>query len=120
MRVNERSVVIILVGILLGILIFSFCCINASADEKGFSKNSKVAEQEYKKDIKSVLGEFHVSNAGVTMSKELHDGVNVTYSVVIHISAYKNFDNVEKEQLLYELGMLEIDVDNAKVNFSFS
>lgn len=120
MRVNERSLVVILAGILLGLLIFSFCCINASADEKGFAKNSQSAESEYKSEIKSVLVNHHIGNAGVTISKELHGGVNVVYSVEIHISAYKNFDKAEKEQLLHELGMLEIGVENARVDFSFS
>lgn len=120
MKVNERSIVVVLAGILLGLLIFTFCAINASADEKGFSKKSQSVEQEYKTEIRNVLGKHHIGNAGVTMSKELRDGVNVNYLVEIHISSYKNLNKSEKEQLLNELSMLEINLENASVNFSFS
>jgi len=117
---KERSIVIILAGVLLGILILCFFSVNASAGEPCFSKKTDAAESEFKTSVKDVLGEYGIRTAGVTMTKVSYDGVNITYKVQIHISSYKSFSETEKDKLLKDLQGLNIEVDNSEVKFSFS
>lgn len=117
---KERSVVLIIAGILLGILILCFFSVNASAGEHGFSQKTDSAETEFRASVKEVLGEYGVGSAGITMSKVSYDGVNITYKVQIHISSYKSVSNEEKDKLLTDLQALNIAVSHAEVKYSFS
>lgn len=119
MRTREKSVVIILAGILLGVMLILFWGTKASADEPGFSARTDAAESSYRMEVKDVLGDYGMRNAGVTMTKTTYDGVNINYSVMIHISSY-NINKCEKERLISDLNSLEISVENAGVSFSFS
>lgn len=119
MKTKEKSVVIILAGVLLGLMLILFWGTKASAGETGFSRRTDAAESAYRMEVKDVLGDYGMRNAGVTMTKTTYDGVNINYSVMIHISSY-NINKSEKEKLVSELNALTIDVDNAGVCFSFS
>lgn len=120
MNTKERSAVIVLAGILLGIMILCFFSISASAGETGFSHRTDSAETAFKAGVKDVLGEFGMRNAGVTMTKVTYDGINVSYSVSIRVSSYTNFNQMEKGKMLERLETLNLEVANSEVVFSFS
>lgn len=107
-----------LANIFLAVLVVVFICsifsVNATGKNKTFfSESSKEAEAEYLHEVKAVLAEYYMPNAGVMLTKVSQDGINIEYSLKIHTGA------VNSEEMIRELNSLKPDVACATVNLIF-
>jgi len=77
-------------------------------------------EQEitYRKQLKAVLKDCKASTAGINLSKKCLDGNTLEYEVIINLPKYLN--NEEKDIILQELRTVDLGVEGAVVNLSFS
>ena len=77
-------------------------------------------EQEitYRKNLKAVLKDCHASTAGINLSKRCADGQTLEYEVIINLPKYIN--ETEKDGIMKELKSVDLGVNGATVNLSFS
>lgn len=119
----KKEITIIKLGIItvLAIIFVSFAFhIKAVAKENYFAGVDNNTEISYRTSVKDVLKAAGIKNSGITMTKQSNDGINIVYSVNIHMPEYIKLNKMEKEKLLADLYAIELDVMNSSVSFSFS
>ena len=122
MKITERNLLGIVV-FTLGILCLSFLLLNikVSARESVFNKRTNSAEVEFRSEIKQVLKDCGIKNAGVTMTKITEDGVNIDYNISINLPPYKKLTTEEQKKLEENLSGIEFkEGKSSSVSFSFS
>ena len=77
-------------------------------------------EQEitYRKNLKAVLKDCKASTAGINLSKRCEDGKTLEYEVIINLPKY--ITSSEKDGILRELKTVDLNIEGAIVNLSFS
>jgi hypothetical protein len=122
MKITERNLLGIAV-LALGILCITFLMlhIKVSARESVFNKRSNTAEIEFRNEIKQVLKDYGIKNAGVTMTKITEDGVSIDYNISINLPSYKKLTTEEQQKLEENLSGIEFkEGKSSSVSFSFS
>ena len=122
MKNTERNLLGIVV-FTLGILCLSFLLlhIKVSARESVFNKRTNSAEVEFRSEIKQVLKDCGIKNAGVTMTKITEDGVNIDYNISINLPSYKKLTTEEQKELEETLLGIKLNGgETSSISFSFS
>ncbi len=122
MKITERNLLGIVV-LALGILCITFLMlhIKVSARESVFSKRTNPAEIEYRNEIRQVLKEHGIKNAGVTMTKITEDGVSIDYNISINLPSYKKLTTEEQKELEETLLGIKLNGgETSSISFSFS
>ncbi len=79
----------------------------------------KEQEQECLLQIRTVLGEYHCKESGVTMTKVIDRKGNRRYKVVIHHKKIKEMDLAEKEELKRDLEKIGFWQENFYIYYEF-
>ncbi len=122
MKITERNLIGIVV-LTLGILCFTFFLlhIKVSARESVFNKRTNTAEIEFRNEIKRVLKENGIKNAGISMTKITEDGVNIDYNISINLPSYKKLTTEEQRKLEETLLGIKLNGgESSSISFSFS
>ncbi len=122
MKITERNLLGIVV-LALGILCITFLLlhIKVSARESVFNKRSNTAEIEFRNEIKQVLKDYGIKNAGVTMTKITEDGVSIDYNISINLPSYKKLTTEEQKELEETLLGIKLNGgETSSISFSFS
>ena len=99
--------------ILIVIVLFTVLTLKASGKDRPISLDNTVAETEYVGELKTVLNDHHVKNAGITLTKTSETGEDTEYTVMIHTR------NQLQADILHELKGIRPDVAGATVTFVF-
>ena len=75
-------------------------------------------EIEYRKNLKAVLKDCKASTAGINISKKCLDGKTLEYEVIINLPKY--IQSSEAESIREALESVDLDIEGATVNLSFS
>ena len=100
-------------AILIVIVLFTVLTLKATGKDRPISLDNMAAETEYVDELREVLIDHHIKNAGITLTKTSMTGEDTEYTVMIHTRRQLSQD------LLQELCSMRPDVANATVSFVF-
>lgn len=106
--------VVLVAAIIFGSVVKSY----ARSEIRKFSSDTDEAETLYRSEIRNVLKDAGVKNAGITMTKKCEDGRTFEYDVMINLPEYIDKNEEAKEKLVESLQELELDVSDSSVEFT--
>lgn len=78
------------------VAVTSIFSIKAESRKSYISNNNKAEEAAYLKEVKTVLSDYYVKNAGLTLTKTSEDGTVTEYNLEIHTGRENSEEMIEK------------------------
>lgn len=111
---KKELIIYVVLAILAIICIGGLFALKAEGDASYFSESNIEAETEYVENLKEVLSEYHMPNAGITLNRISEDGTFIEYTVMIHTG------NKNSEEMIDRLESLSLAVANSSVKLVIS
>ncbi|MCR5279017.1 MAG: hypothetical protein K6E19_06210 [Lachnospiraceae bacterium] len=100
MKTRERSLFkALILAFLLITVLFMIFKLRAEAKERFFSEERFACENEYKAEVREILLQHGIKNAGINITATSLNGVHYDYEILIHLPSYINLD-AERERAL--------------------
>ena len=109
---------LVMVLVLIAVMIGGIFSIRSLARPRSPFAAADEQEIEYRKNLKEVLKDCKASTAGINLSKRCEDGKTLEYEVIINLPKY--ITSSEKDGILRELKTVDLNIEGAIVNLSFS
>ena len=111
---RERGTAVLFPAIIIVIALFTILTIKASGKTHPISLDNTAAETEYVSQIREILADNNVKNAGVTLTKVSETGEDTDYTVLIHTRVQLSQDVISK------LSAVRPDVERSTVSMVFN
>lgn len=111
MKTRVTCIAITVVAI---IAIFGFFKIDVEGKNTYFTENTKNAEKEYIVNVRSVLTDNYLPNAGITLTKTSENGVDMEYTMLVHTGLEDN-SKIDKE-----IDKIVLKVKNSTIKIIYS